>query len=449
MRKLLCLLICAMLLCSGAHAEAFRGQITWEADARGALDYLTATSEEDPKQLEKLADAMAELSSGLDVSFGWQNNGLYGAVSLKDTLLLDMAIFVEGEQGVIMSNLLPGHYMSISAPLEDTMASQAASKQLEELDWSALALDAMDCLEAWLAGLATTEEHGSFMGDAYQGGTYRKTFTFDDKNVAELVAGLTDELGKHGINDALLEDYLGESSLISNFLRINQQAGEENRYNYVLREVYGLNEAPIGYSLIVHEGDVQVMTLSLATAENGWRIVWGYGLNGLNYYIGAECIREAEETFFNLMMYQDPMRAGYLPVEPFAENILMMVEGKLTTRENGWHAEVEVLDPMAAIIDTYYVLDCETYADGGSKLMLDWYLSGENGRAETPMQKSTFTIEPCEPKVWSVEELTDIPMDNGGDQELIDSLVEEALQDLMVNLFKLVPTQMLTMLLPI
>ena len=449
MRKLLCMLICTLLLCSGAHAEAFQGQITWEADAQGALDYLTATSHEDAKQLGKLADAMAELSSGLEISFGWQNNGLYGAIFLKDTLLLDMSICVEGEQGLIMSNLLPGHYMSVSAPKEETDASKAASEQLENMNWSALAVDALACLNEWQSGLAATEEHGNFMGDAYQGGVFRKTITFDDKNVAELVASLADVLDKHGINDALLEDFFGESNLITGLLRENQQVAEENRYNYVLREVYGLNETPIGYSLIVHEDNVQVMTLSLATADIGWRIVWGYGLNGLNYYIGAECIREAEETIFNLMMYQDPMRAGYLPVEPFGENILMMVEGKMTIRENGWHAEVEVIDPMSAIVDTYYVLDCETYAEGGSQLTLDWYLSGEHGRTETPMQKSTITIEPCEPKIWSVDGLEEIPMDDGGDQELIDSLVEEALQDLMVNLFRLVPTQMLTMLLPI
>lgn len=449
MRKLLYLLICALLLCSGAHAEAFQGQITWEADAQGALDYLTATSEEDAKQLEKLADAMAELSSGLEVSFGWQNNGLYGAITLKDTLLLDMAIWVEGEQGVIVSNLLPGHYMSVNAPQEETEASKVASEQLENMNWSALAVDALACLDEWQAGFTATEEHGSFMGDAYQGGVYRKTITFDDKSVADLVACLADVLDKHGINDALLEDYLGESSLIAGFLRKNQQVAEGNRYNYVLREVYGLNETPIGYSLIVHEGDVQVMTLSLATAENGWRAIWGYGLNGQNYYLGTECIRDANETIFNLAVYQDPMRAGYQAVEAFAENILMMIDGDVTARENGWHADIEVIDPMAAIVDTYYVLDCETYADGGSKLTLDWYLSGEHGREETPMQKSTITIEPCEPKSWSVDGLEEIPMDDGGDQELIDSLVEEALQDLVVNLFRLVPTQMLTMLLPI
>lgn len=449
MRKLLCLLICALLLCSGAHAEAFQGQITWEADARGALDYLAATSEEDAKQLEKLADAMAELSSGIEVSFGWQNNGLYGAISLKDTPLLDMAIWAEGEQGVIMSNLLPGHYMSVSAPLEETMASKAASEQLENMNWSALAVDALACLNEWQSGLAATEEHGSFMGDAYQGGVYRKSFAFDDKNVAELVASLADILDQHGINDALLEDYLGESGMLTGFLHRNQQVAEENRYNYVLREVYGQNGAPIGYSLIVHEDDVQVMTLSLATAENGWRAIWGYGLNGQNYYLGAECIHDGYDTILNMAMYQDPTRAGYQAVEPFMENILLMIEGNVTARENGWLAEIEVLDPMSAIIDTCYVLDCESYADGGSRLTLDWYLSGENGRAESPMQRSTMTIKPCEPKQWSVEGFTEIPMDDGGDQELIDSLVEEALQDLMVNLFRLVPTQMLTMLLPL
>lgn len=449
MRKLLCMLLCMLLLCTTAQAEAYQGHIRWEADAQGALDYLAATSEDDPKKLKQLADAMAELAAGLDITFGWQDDGIYAALSLKDTLLLDMSVWAKDEQGVIMSNLLPGHYMSVSASQEETEASQVAYEQLESMDWAAMLADVRNCLNEWLAGLAVTEERGSFMGDAYEGGVYRKSRTFDDKSIAGLVDALVAVLDKHGINDALLDDYLGESGLISGFVRWNHHIAEENQYSYVLHEVYGINETPIGYSLVALENDEQVMTLSLATAENGWRGVWGYGLNGQNYYIGVECIQDAEETLFGLMMYQDPMRAGYLAVEPFVENILLMVEGKCTVRERSWLAEVEVLDPMAAIIDTYYVLDYESHADGGSELVLAWYLPDEEGREETPMQRTSITIEPCEPQVWSTEGMTEIPADDGGDTELIDSLVEEALQELLVNLFRLVPTQMLTMLLTI
>lgn len=453
MKKLLCALLAVMLLGSTALADSYRGSIRWEADAAGALAYLAQSGEEDTKTLQSLAEGMAELANGLDISFLVQDDGVQGAISLKDTLLVDMTIFGDSQQAAVLTSLLPGHYLSVTADQKSAAASLEAIEQLENTDWDAVMQECFSELNTWLAAFPMVEEQGSFTDDAFEGGTSRAGCSFDDRDVAALADSLLAVLDKHGINDELLEAYLGAADVVSSFRSWNEQIAQENRYKYTLHQVYGAEDAPVCLSLVVEENGAQVMTLSLAAADNGWRGVWGYGLNGQNYYVCAEMLDGAAEgeTNFALLIYFDPEKAGYRAVEAYAEYVIMMAEGVFsyeeTDAEARWQAQAEVVDPLAMIVDTYYVLDGVRHASGSVEQTLAWYAGGDEGMAEKPMISIVFTTEPCEPQPWSVEGLTAIDAEGGiSEDQLMLELVEEAIQDLMIKLFKLIPTQLLTML---
>jgi len=56
-------------------------------------------------------------------------------------------------------------------------------------------------------------------------------------------------------------------------------------------------------------------------------------------------------------------------------------------------------------------------------------------------------VEPCEPMVWDADNMTPIDAEADGSDELLTQLVEENTKEMLLNLFRLVPTQLLTMLL--
>lgn len=453
MKKLLCVLLVMVLLSGTALADSYQGQIRWEADVSGVLAYLSQSTEEE-KALQSLAEGMAELANGLDISFFLQDDGVYGAVSLKDTLLADMTVFGGNDYATLLSSLLPGHYLHIAAAPADAAASMAAVEKLEATDWEAITLECLAAFDAWLSALPKVEEQGSFSDNAFEGGTSRESYSFDDSAVATLVNSMLAVLEKHGIDDALLEDYLGAPDVLNSFVGWNEQIAQENRYQYTLHWVHGSSDAPICLSLVVKEADAQVMTFSLAAADNGWRGVWGYGLEGQNYYLCAEMLdgAAAGEKNFAMLIYLDPEKVGYREVEPYPEYVLLMAEGSFALQDNEqetrWQAEVEVVDPLALIVDSYYVLDGARQHESGSvKQTLAWHLPSGEERAEEPMVSCILTVDPCEPQVWSTENLTAIDVEGGvTEDQLMLSLMEESLQELVVKLFKLIPTQLLTML---
>lgn len=451
MKRVISILLALMLLSGTALAENYRLDITWEADEACALAYLEQTTNLQGSKLQNTAKAYAELARGLGIQMNFQEGWTYLAASLKDTLLLDLGVASDWNKVHILSNLLPGHYMTVEVSEEEAAASEAAWNQLTGADWAAIAQEMIAARDSRLAALQHSTETGSFMGDAYEGGVLRHSYAFDDKDVAALVEDLLAVLEKHGIDDKLLEDYVGEP-LVEAIRQKNVQITEKNRFSYILHYVYDQMNAHVGSSLVVLENDQQVMTLSLcANADNGWRLVWGYGLNEKNYYVEMDLIDDEASggKTFALILYEDPMRMGYRGVEPYADYVVQMLTCTVSSQPQGnnrqWQAELILSDAGAEQNNRYLIRGEHDAQTDISCVIADWYISMEDDAV--PVQTIKAELKPCEPMEWSVEGMTSIRMNDDASAALIEELVEQASQELLVKLFKLLPPQILTMFL--
>lgn len=443
-----------MLLTTTAGAEsAYQATLTWEADAEGAKAYLEQTTDLEGARLESAAQGYADLANGLEVQLNLQETGGYMAVSLMDTLLVDMGAYGNEYEAYVLSNLLPGYYVDASLSNEEVLAVEAAIEQLTQTDLESVLNGMPSVFAEWIGKIPATAEQGNFIGDTYEGGAVRLTYTFDDRDLAALLDGVIACLAEGGLTDELLDTVLGDVGFIAALRSKNQTVAAENRYSYVLHNVNDAYGVYIGSSLLVLEDGQQVMTVSFAVADNGVRLVWGYGMNEMNYFIDAVLIDDGttEDTTalaYSLTVYQDPYREGFRAVEPYIDYVAMMYSGVAQVREKdgetSWVIDVESMIPNAATSETRYLID-GSYMHEAETIdqTMKWYLSKDD---ETPSITTRFNLRPCEPMTYDLEGLTAIDPEAAESSELVDSLVEDAVSDLVVKLFKLVPAQVLTTL---
>lgn len=449
MKRVICLLLVALLVCGGAAAEeAYQYELTWESDEAGLVRYIEQTTGESGAQAKNFATGIAELLDNLKISMNIQEGGAHFSFSLKDEVLVDLTSISDWTEAKVLSNLWPGYYLYAEVAQEEAADSQAAYEQLMAVDWQGLGEEFQSACDAWSQSLPKTTEAGHFMGDAYESGLYRETYTFDDTHVVQLMDSLVAVLDAHGINDALLEAFVGEGSVFSSLMQRSSEVGEENRYSYVLHDVYGADDIYMGSSLVVLENGEQVMTLSYGEASNGFRVVWGYGLNGTNYYIKADWLdsESGEGKEFNLIVFEDAARAGYRATEQVPEDVRLMFFGTAKQSEGGLCVDMEVADTSAMLL-TRYVLEETMQPEGEMQASLTIYTTTAEGDY-VPMGKLLLTSAACEPVTWQTEGLTPIPADAEGDQ-LLNEVLEESMQDMTVTVFKLIPSQLLTMFLTI
>ena len=446
MKRLCALLLALALLCGTALAEdAWVAELSWESYPAGMQALAEWIMGEDGTKAKYLAESLTELLDGLKIDVRAQEGGAYLGLSLKDTLLVDMTSISDWQEAKILSNLMPGHCIHATISPEDAAANQAAYEKLLALDTDAFANEITAVMTAWLDALPAAEEKGYFMGDAYDGGMRRVTRSFDDALVAQLVDKLIDTANAWGIDDALMSAYLGVDGTFGVLKGWNNELAKENRFAYVLHNVYGIDGSYVGSSLVVQEGGAQVMTLSHGVAANGHRLVWGYGLNGVNYYLEADLLQVEEEELkeFSLMLLEDTAHLGFRSVEQMDEAVRFWISGTAGQRDGAPYADVELLNPGAPVALTRYVLEGDVQPDVSEhSLTMQAYLGNED---YVTLGKLWLATAQCDPVTWQTDGLTAIDADSAEDAQVLDELIEESVQEMALTLFKLIPAPLLTM----
>lgn len=456
-KKIISLLLALLLVCATAAAEgAYEITLKWQPAFDGTRLCLQRTTDNSDAKLDQLAQAMVDVAEKSSIQLNIQDNGLYMAVTLVDTLLVDMGIFSREADTVMVTSLLPDRYLSFDEPMDAVLTRPDKWVSLDGTDEAALSMDVLQALMDWAETIESSEESGNFVGDAYEGGTRRRSFTFDDADIAVLLNALLDVMDKHGLDDRALEP-VTSSAPLSTLRGKNNEVAEANRFSYNLHLVTDDWGNFVGLSLLALEGENQVATLSFAVADNGIRLVLGYGMNGQNYYIDGVFIDDGttEDAFaaaYSLTVFQDPYRLGFSAVEEYMDYVELLISGTLKVQPGAekttWLAETEVINPASPIGESRYVLEGEhAHAAQTADQKLHWYLLNDAGE---PVLAETLSLQmiPCEPMSIQTDALAMVPAEGEGSlgTEEMEALMEESLQNVTVELFRKIPAPLLTFL---
>lgn len=453
MKKLLCLALAFVMLGGTALGEAYLCQVSFSADAQQLATLLEATGL--GGNVAMLAQGLEELFDMLRASMLVQHTGTEFGLYLEDTPIIEVASFQDADGLTKMiTNLLPEHYFAYQQTEKDIARAAAAEAVMHGTDWPSVGVQVTDTVKAWWDALPSQLATGYFIGDAYTGGASCVTRTLDDGHIAALVDDLSALLQGHGVDDGFLMVYLPQQNLWEAISEANRSAAEANRYAYTVKQVYTADGTLCGMSLVVMDGDSQVMSASLGLEGDSCRLVLGWGLNDTNYYLYADAAPGELGQEWSLMMYQDPQHLGFPTVESMYEYILWMAGGVLDIRQEAgsFRLEMEVIDPQSAVLsDCYVSVKGQNHEDGLTVDGALYLVAEDNVLPESSLLNVNITWRTADERTWSVGEKQ--PMDFALFDELYagtDGMLQQELQqaenDMLVTLFKKLPSQLLTFL---
>lgn len=440
MKRLICLVAALLMLAGTALGEAVQLDFSLTAD-EAAWATLLSNIAFNGASMKDHAGAVAELIASISGKMILQESDSRISISMKDQVLYDQSTRqVEGVSETI-STLWPG--LLVKTPQEDGL--QLAS-WLEKADLSAIGSELESAFEGWRILLPMTTAEEKLETEMATGMVRQETYTLDDQKVAELMEMLMEVLAKHGLSLSQLQ-----GNLLGNFAALNQQVADENRFSYLWNRVY-FEEQWLGDDVTVLENGEQVMTLS-AGFSNGLSVVWGYGLNGTNIYMRLEAYAASENSLeVGLIVYADPEHLSYEDVESNAENIVLLIPGTITWTADGDDASNHVdlvCYSTESVISVLYIAADVQRTGNQSMTEVGFYLHDGEGRAEKPLVQFQMKESPAEPVTFDTQGL--IPIDANGtltseEQNLLTEKIEQAQQEMLVNIFKLIPARLITLL---
>ncbi len=283
MKRMLALLL-ALLLPTIALAESSRLDVTLtvnEANVAEALRTSGAFAGEFNE--EGLCSAVARLINGLGMSLHMQDDAYRMELRMAGSSLLDLSFLQQGNDVVMTSDLMEGYGLLLPGAAADISSAFSGipgheEELLEDLNGMVAALAAQ------LAAIPCTSARGAFNGDAFTGGVYCDTYTFDDAQVTALVGTMLTQEARAMLLSAA--DALGEdgAALLTAMDEKNAQVATENVNRYILRVVKDAERTVIGLSCTVLQGERQVATASLGLREDGACLVVGLPLAQENYW---------------------------------------------------------------------------------------------------------------------------------------------------------------------
>lgn len=450
MKRLLCLALACLLLCTCAVAETHQGGLTFSTSEEQLKAMLEQAGAGDDASL--LAQGITELLESLRLDALVQDDGMQAGLYLGELAVLHLASFAEASGLVrLTTNLLPEHYLAIQLPEEDMAQLAAAEAVMDGTDWPAVALACVDAVNTWWNALPCQQSTGNFIGDAYTGGTACAARSFDDGDLADLLDTLAAILQAEGIDNGFLETYLHQENPWDALSSANQLARESNRYSYTVKHVTDAEGAFVGLSLVVLDGEAQVMTASLGQEEDAWKLVLGWGLNECNYYLYADAAPAEEGCQWTLLLYQDPQRLGFPTVEHMANYLLWLAGGvvDVSLEAGTFQLDMEVIDPYAALMQDVYLSVAAQAEEGGVAVQAALYNATSENMPEEPMVSMAFTWAETDAHTWQLDgkqrlDIADMDNLDAETESMIQQEVQQALNELVVQLFKVLPTELLS-----
>lgn len=441
MKKLLCLAAALVMLCGTALGEAFQGQVTFSADAVQLAELLEQISPESKGSM--LAQGLAKLLEKLSLGFFLQEDAGQGGFYLSGEPLSELTV-VRADQGEMrmLFSFLPDHYFAFQT--DSAAAGQHA-------DMKMVAAELFAAAKTWWDSLPGRKETGSFMGDAYAGGSLCVTRSFDDAQVAGAVESLLDTLQRVFTENEHLEAYLPANEMWQSIRENSQSIADANRYSYTVKEIYSNDGTLGGLSLTVMDGDAQVSTASLGLTDGAWKLVLGWGLNEKNYYLCIEFLYDQNNKAWTVLMYQDPQRLGFRTVEALNDHLLWLTGGAAAGNEDGtgWRLDMQVIDLQAKALDDFTIAAEATVTDK-YQVNAGLYLPDDEGvPGEQPVLGMAFTLSAAPQHTWAVDDMQRVEVDASGQlseemKEIITEAAQQGAAELAVKLFKALPAELLT-----
>ena len=446
MKKLMAWLMAALLLALPMQAMANGAQtltLTMETDAARLSPLVTALVGKDNPGL---CEDLAKLINTCVFESCWQDDATWTSFALDGETLLKIAAANTGDKDIFVISMVPGY------ALETAAQPQLDWDALSRLDLTEEAALLMDRLSTLSDSLEWTEETGSFLGDAYEGGVRRVTCLLDDRTVYLLAECFLTTM--EGSETFAREAGVPAEEIFSSMAQLREAllpGALENAYSYRLSLVYDEHDEIIGLSLTALEGDKQVSTLSVGSMEDGLEAVWGYGRNGVNYYLRLTLLAEEsgdgmQALGMRLSVIEDPVHLGYalascLEDTTVEEHILSMAYG--TVAESIlFSGEYEVTTPAGSMTLSW---DGDYAAEPFSlNAVADVYETG----SEQSVVTLRLTTGECAALTVDTEGLTVVDIDNmDADTEAeMDDAITQAATDLGLSLFRMIPAELLMLL---
>ncbi|MBQ2954809.1 MAG: hypothetical protein IJE07_14860 [Clostridia bacterium] len=448
MTKRILALLLALLLPVAALAETCCLEASVQINQENAPDvfkamglFAGANNEDD------LCQSLAEMVDGFAIRVVTQEDANRFTMAFDDTNLLEMSVIASGADLVITSELLGSNALLIPA---DLMSPEDAAfvQLMEGTDWLQLLGGVVSAAAAHLDGFEVTTQRGSFSGDAYAGGVYCTTCTFDDADIAALLsAAMTDEVRELILAVAEYLGFDGEG-FIAGIEQAHQDASAANTHHYIVRVVYDAAYAPIGLSATVLAGEKQLATLSVGYADGELLIVAGLPMDDVNFWHchGISLTKTTDEDgAIHLALEGSIVEFTGLKDEDFAFAAAVFEE---TLYELDWSAQINLVGDNAAwSFESVQGTDVAT----GSGMTAKGFLLGGTRFSNTcsysfggkVYMTERITWAPCDPISTDLSGYTLCDVMAAEDAGLLNEMGADLTTELTTRLLKVVPMQLL------
>ncbi len=417
-------------------------------------------------------DALGELvqkianGSGLDVTFA--RNGLSLVLRVGGQRMLDGSAFFpdDGSPMIITSSLmgkaaLTGKKTFPAMQPRDIEALEETVNQLlsNPADWMKVA---QDVSAAFLSGVEKKTEQGFFMGDAYQGGTYRETYSFTDQDLSRAVNVLLMPEAQEMLLP-VLEELLGADGAHALFQLVRSLkmalAGESGlHYTISLVRENESQPEPMGLDIeVCMDSGAKIASISLGQSAGKVQMICGIGLPEYNQWIsytyepvvtGEDGRGEVNTTSRNWI---DSERKPFMAV---AEDESKLVSESIATTTITLEADGTRLQKGSGTyrmknqwyngklmpIDLETMTCTETRRETFSPYTLDTTYELRTSTQQL-LTSSHATLAPTEALSLTLDSLTlyDVDDDSEENQEALYKLERRVSSMLMARLFKIIP----------
>lgn len=286
MKKFLALMLAFMLpLC--ALAETYGVSISVETDEILFQNYLANTLMAVPEvasdpNMSLYVRLIQRILDGFALNIAIQEDAVSMDVQLSGGELLDLTVHSDGEAAIMTSSMLEGY--ALVDGLDDEGTEQALAAELEAIDWTSVENALKEAIDKWLSGLEPVITYGSFVGDAYEGGTKCQTWALSDKHISGLVSEIMSGDLRNAVGLMMKASELDVDKTLASFDELNARVASDDVYRYLLRMVTDDEEKLVGISLTILRKDIQVATVSFGVQKKGFKAVLGLGFDDQNYW---------------------------------------------------------------------------------------------------------------------------------------------------------------------
>lgn len=437
MKKLLACLMALTLLWLPLYAVAENAvctRITMDADAdqlAPLLEHLTGSKN------AMLSKGVAALLKSFRMDMVHQDNGIQWTMHLQDEEIFSMTLLVDDEQGKLLFNFLPDYVLTGSAHQVEEAALQDA---LNQINWASWLQQVQACWQEIASEDNVTQNAGSFSGDTYNGGTRKWTLLLEDTQLAQMLNVLADAMQQ---DEGLAElEMLGirVADLMDAFREKNRQVASENRYHYEISAVYDDADELLALHATAMEGTKQLSTLEIKPGDQAISMVWGYGMGSMNCFITGGVQWAADDAGLAISGMFDVM-SGKNQSMQLAEYLLEEDLFGLTISPDGSYQGGVQLIQFQSETPTSIALMFSGQAQDVTTALY-W------GESETPAVLLNAEAAPCDPVQVNDEERITLNMENmtEAESELLAEAMEEEINAWAVEVFKLLPAELILML---